>query len=64
MESLTPFNEEEYAKQRPSLREGALTFAREAFFQQYIQEIRDSLQKAGKIRVNPQAFDAVNGYRD
>jgi peptidyl-prolyl cis-trans isomerase D len=64
VESLTPFNEEEYAKQRPSLREGALTFAREAFFQQYIQEIRDSLQKAGKIRVNPQAFDAVNGYRD
>ncbi len=64
VESLTPFNEEEFEKQKPSIREGTLGFARQAFFQQYIQGIRDGLQKAGKIRVNPQALDMITGYRD
>jgi peptidyl-prolyl cis-trans isomerase D len=63
VKSLTPFNEAEYAKQKPQLREQALAMAREVYLEEYISRVTDSLQKAGKIRVNKQALDLVSGYR-
>jgi peptidyl-prolyl cis-trans isomerase D len=63
VKSLTSFNEAEYAKQKPQLREQLLAMAREAYFEEYINRVTDSLQKAGKIRVNKEALDLVTGYR-
>jgi peptidyl-prolyl cis-trans isomerase D len=63
VKSLSPFNEAEYAKQRPQLREEALASAREAYFETYVNSVTDSLQKAGKIRVNKQALDQLTSYR-
>ena len=63
VKSLTPFNEAEYAKQKPTLRESALVSAREAYFDEYINRITEELRKAGKIRINDQAVEQVTGYR-
>lgn len=63
VKSKSPFNEAEYAKQKPTLREQSLNMAREAYFEDYISSITDSLQKAGKIRVNKQALDQLTSYR-
>jgi hypothetical protein len=63
VKSLTPFDEAEYVKQKPQLREQLLAMAREAYFEEYINRVTDSLQKAGKIRVNKEALDQVTGYR-
>ncbi len=63
VKSKSPFNEAEYAKQKPALREQSLNMAREAYFEEYISSVTDSLQKAGKIRVNKQALDQLTSYR-
>ncbi len=61
--SKSPFNEAEYAKQKATLRDQSLNMVREAYFEDYIGCVTDSLQKAGKIRVNKQALDQLTSYR-
>ncbi|MBZ5498013.1 MAG: peptidylprolyl isomerase [Acidobacteriia bacterium] len=63
LKSLSPFNETEYAKQRPMLREQALLSAREAYFDEYIRRVTDDLTKKGQIRINTNALDQFTGYR-
>jgi len=59
--SKAPFNEAEYAKRKPTLRDSALNAAKDAYFQEYIRRITEGLQKAGKIRVNSQAIEQITG---
>ena len=61
VQSKTPFNEAEYAKQKSTLWDSALNTTRDAYFQEYIRRITDGLQKAGKIRVNSQAIEQITG---
>jgi peptidyl-prolyl cis-trans isomerase D len=63
VKSQTPFNEAEYQKQRPSLRDAELSSSRGSYFQEYIRRITESLTNAGQIRINKQALDQVTGYR-
>ncbi len=64
LKSKSAFNEAEYLKQKPVLRDQALATARQAYFEEYLARVTDSLQKAKKIRVNQQAMDQVtSSYR-
>jgi len=63
VQSRTPFNEEEFLKQKAQLREMALNVAREAYLSEYIRKITDGLEKAGKIRINTQAIEQATGSR-
>jgi peptidyl-prolyl cis-trans isomerase D len=63
VKSRTPFDEAAYLKQREDVRERMLANWRDAYFQEYIQQLTDSLEKAGKIRINPQALEQVLQYR-
>ena len=59
VKSRTPFDEAAYLKQREDTRERMLGTWRDAYFQEFIQQLTDSLEKAGKIRINPQALEQV-----
>ncbi len=59
VKSRTPFDEAAYAKQKEEIRDRLLASWRDAYTQEYIQKVSDSLEKAGKIRINPSAVDSV-----
>jgi hypothetical protein len=59
--SRTPFDEEAFNKQKAELRTRLLSTLREAYFQDYIRQVTDSLEKSGKIRINTRAVDQVTG---
>jgi peptidyl-prolyl cis-trans isomerase D len=59
--SRTPFDEEAFNKQKGELRNRLLTTLREAYFQDYIRQATEGLEKSGKIRINTRAVDQVTG---
>jgi peptidyl-prolyl cis-trans isomerase D len=59
--SRTPFDESEFDKQKGELRQGLLDRWRDLYFQQYIQQITEKLEKAGKIRINSAIIEQVTG---
>jgi peptidyl-prolyl cis-trans isomerase D len=61
VKSRADFNESEYQKQKGDLRTKMLGTWKEAYFQQYIRQITDGLEKSGKIRINSRAVDQVAG---
>jgi peptidyl-prolyl cis-trans isomerase D len=63
LKSLTAFNEEEFTKQKSTLREQALSSVRQAYFDEYIRKVTEELTKARKIRINPAAMEQVSGNR-
>ena len=63
VKSLTPFNEAEYAKQKSALKEQSLASTRQAYFEDYIRQVQESLTKAGQIRIKTATLDQITGYR-
>jgi peptidyl-prolyl cis-trans isomerase D len=63
VKSLTPFKEEEFTKQKSTLREQALSSVRQAYFDEYIRKTTEDLTKARKIRINAATMDQVTGNR-
>jgi peptidyl-prolyl cis-trans isomerase D len=63
LKSLTPFNEEEFTKQKPTLREQALSSVRQAYFEEYIRKTTEELNKARKIRINTALMEQIAGNR-
>ena len=61
VKSRTPFDEEAFNKQKAELRTRLLSVLREAYFQDYIRQVTDGLEKSGKIRINTRAIDQVTG---
>ena len=61
VKSRTPFDEEAFNKQKAELRTRLLSVLREAYFQDYIRQVTDGLEKSGKIRINTRAVDQVTG---
>ena len=59
--SRTPFDEEAFNKQKGELRDRLLSAMREAYFQDYIRQVTEGLEKSGKIRINSRAVDQVTG---
>jgi peptidyl-prolyl cis-trans isomerase D len=59
--SRTPFDEAAFNKQKGELRNRLLTTLREAYFQDYIRQATEGLEKSGKIRINTRAVDQVTG---
>ena len=59
--SRTPFDDEAFNKQKAELRTRLLSGLREAYFQDYIRQVTDGLEKSGKIRINTRAVDQVTG---
>jgi peptidyl-prolyl cis-trans isomerase D len=60
VKSRSPFDEAAFQKQRSELREKLLEAKRDPYFQDYIRQATDELEKAGKIRINPKALDSPN----
>jgi peptidyl-prolyl cis-trans isomerase D len=63
LKSRTAFDEQGYSTQKPELRRRLLGMWQESYFEDYIRKVTDSLEKAGKIRVNPKAVDEVASLR-
>jgi peptidyl-prolyl cis-trans isomerase D len=63
VKSLTPFKEEEFTKQKSTLREQALTSVRQAYFDEYIRKTTEELTKARKIRINAATMEQITGNR-
>jgi peptidyl-prolyl cis-trans isomerase D len=63
VKTRTPFDEEAYKNQKSDVRNRLLGMWQEAYFQEYIRRVTDSLEKSGKIRVNSRALDQVAGVR-
>jgi peptidyl-prolyl cis-trans isomerase D len=61
VKSRSDFNEPEFEKQKGDLRNKILGSWKEAYFQQYIRQITEALEKSGKIRINSRAVDEVVG---
>ncbi len=59
VKSRNQFDEAAFTKQKPELRERLLSMTRESYFQEYIRRVQDGLEKAGKIRINPNALEQV-----
>ena len=59
VKSRSDFNEAEFQKQKGDLRNKMLGSWKEAYFQQYIRQITESLEKSGKIRINSRAVDQM-----
>ena len=59
VKSRSPFDEAAFQKGKAELKAKMLQSSQEAYFQDYIRRISEDLQKAGKIRINPQALDEV-----
>ncbi|MFH1574926.1 MAG: SurA N-terminal domain-containing protein [Acidobacteriota bacterium] len=57
--SRTPFDEAEFQKQKPEIRNRILGTWRNAYFQAYIQRITEDLEKAGKIRINSRLVEQI-----
>jgi peptidyl-prolyl cis-trans isomerase D len=63
VKSRTPFDEAEFQKQKADLRNQLLGTWQDAYFQEYIRRVTESLEKAGKIRINQKAMDAITGLQ-
>ncbi len=63
VKSRTPFSEEEFTKQKTEIRERLLNQWRDAYFQEYIRKVTESLEKSGKIRINSGAVEQALGFR-
>lgn len=61
VKSRTPFDEEAFSKQKGELRNRQLSMLRDAYFQDYIRRVTESLEKSGKIRINTQAVEQMTG---
>jgi len=59
--SRTPFDEAEFEKQRDELRMNLLNRWRDIYFDQYIRNVTDKLQRGGKIRINSTVIERVTG---
>ena len=57
--SRNPFDEAEFQKQKNSIRDRILLNSQDVFYQEYIHRITENLEKAGKIRINPEAIDQL-----
>jgi peptidyl-prolyl cis-trans isomerase D len=63
VKTRTPFDEEAFKNQRADLRSRLLSRWQDAYFQEYIRRVTESLEKSGKIRINSRALDQVAGAR-
>jgi peptidyl-prolyl cis-trans isomerase D len=61
--SRTPFDEAAFQKEKSKLREKLLTARKDTYFQEYLTKIEDEMEKAGKIRINAKALDAIASAR-
>jgi peptidyl-prolyl cis-trans isomerase D len=61
VKSRTPFDEEAFSKQKGELRNRQLSMLRDAYFQDYIRQVTESLEKSGKIRINTRAVEQMTG---
>ena len=61
VKSRSTFDEAEFQKQKGDVRNQVLGSWQDAYFQEYIRRVTESLEKAGKIRVNQRALDAITG---
>jgi peptidyl-prolyl cis-trans isomerase D len=59
VKSRSDFNEPEFQKQKGDLRNKVLGSWRDAYFQQYIRQITEGMEKSGKIRINSRAVDQL-----
>jgi peptidyl-prolyl cis-trans isomerase D len=59
VKSRSDFNEAEFQKQKGDLRNKILSSWKDAYFQQYIRQITESLEKSGKIRINSRAVEQI-----
>jgi peptidyl-prolyl cis-trans isomerase D len=57
VKSRTPFNDAEFQKQKPGLRNKILPSIQDQYFQEYVRKVTEDLEKSGKIRVNPKALE-------
>jgi peptidyl-prolyl cis-trans isomerase D len=57
VKSRTPFDEAAFAKAKPELRDRILQSNQAAYFQDYLRQVSDELEKSGKIRVNQKALE-------
>ncbi len=63
VKSRSPFDESAYQKEKPELRKRMLQSNQDLYFQDYIRNITEDLEKAGKIRINPKAIERASlGY--
>jgi len=56
VKSHSPFDESAYLKEKPTLRMRLLQQKQEPYFQEYLRNVTEELEKAGKIRINPNAL--------
>jgi peptidyl-prolyl cis-trans isomerase D len=63
LKAMTPFNEEEYAKQKQTLKEQVLASMRQAYFDEYIRKVSDELTRARKIKINSSVLEQVTNNR-
>lgn len=61
VKSRTPFDEAAFGKQKAELRNRLLSTLRDAYFQDYIRRVTESLEKSGKIRINTRAVEQMTG---
>jgi hypothetical protein len=59
--SRTPFDEAEFEKQKGEIRQKVLARWRDAYFDQYIRNVTEKLERAGKIRINNDLIAQVTG---
>jgi peptidyl-prolyl cis-trans isomerase D len=64
VKSRTPFDQAAFDKQKGDLRERMLGALRDNYYQEYLRQLTESLQKSGKIRINPKAVDQVAQIRN
>jgi peptidyl-prolyl cis-trans isomerase D len=59
VKSRTPFDEAAFQKEKESLRNRMLQSNQDAYFEDYIRNVTDELEKAGKIRYNPKTIENI-----
>jgi hypothetical protein len=59
VKSRSDFNEAEFQKQKGDLQNKIQGSWKDAYFQQYIRQITEALEKSGKIRINSRAVDEL-----
>jgi hypothetical protein len=57
VKSRSPFDEAAFQKEKAALRKQLLQSIQDPYFQDYVQRIKEELEKAGKIRINPKALE-------
>jgi peptidyl-prolyl cis-trans isomerase D len=57
VKSRTPFDEAAFQKQKSELRDRTLQSSQDAFFEDYVRQVTEELEKSGKIRQNLKAIE-------